>query len=195
MTPRLSYGKCEICDKVAGCNDVPSSELPPEFPKALKRHWIAGKPLGTVVDNQPMRDGEAPESFLYYGGNLVAESICKPHDLALILAAPAMLDFLKRLSTRMRLLDEIAAKFKIEHIYDPELDKELKIVIDLAQLVTMEYEIVLEGEDFHRKISITCTSEKEGEDMLKAQIERIYNKTFFIQSSYMTNILPIQTSH
>lgn len=31
-----SYGRCEICDKVAECNDVPSRYLPVPKPKKIK---------------------------------------------------------------------------------------------------------------------------------------------------------------
>jgi len=67
-----------------------------------KENWSIGKNGGTVItdtpDGLPENSGHSgTDAHKYYGGALVAESIWRKKDVALISAAPDMLEALQNL--------------------------------------------------------------------------------------------------
>jgi len=61
--------------------------------KISKGKWSLGKQLGTVItdDGEGFPSSYQGDSLEYYGGYVIAESISKPADAALIAAAPELL--------------------------------------------------------------------------------------------------------
>ena len=58
--------------------------------------WRFGKNSDDVVADQPAGHSEESDHVAYYGGHLVAESICS-HNRSLIAAAPELLEALEEL--------------------------------------------------------------------------------------------------
>lgn len=78
--------------------------------------WRLGKNSDDVVVDTPAGHSEEPDHVAYYGGHLVAESICS-HNRPLIAAAPDLLEVCEGLiQLRDNALEDLPAGFAFELI-------------------------------------------------------------------------------
>lgn len=146
-----------------------------------KVKWFAGNPGGVIVDDQPMNGGMSEESWDYYGGNVIAESIGSPQDMALMLAAPEMLAALKYAT----------GQITIKHMYDQRLVDHLQKVIDQAETLNFEFEVVIQDKDYFQCMAIHSKTEYDANEWLTEVMKQVYpGKMYHIQKTSITNILP-----
>jgi len=86
-----------------------------------KENWSKGKTGCCVVTDNPEGLPESGgfsgnDAVKYYGGNLVCESVCRKKDVALIAAAPDMLEALQNLKNDDNSIPEHAWKLVKEEI-------------------------------------------------------------------------------